>query len=140
MKRWTACILFLAMALACFCGAAEPISLISLPKSLKLIDEGAFSGTASFERVVLPEGAERIGSRAFAQSGVREAYIPASVTYIAEDAFEDCGNLKLFTPRGSYAHEWLAFSDYDYELIETEAVYAAEGVSLRAEADESGAL
>lgn len=142
MKKLIACLLFLAMALACFCGAAEPLSLIDLPKGLRLIDEGAFSGTAAFERVELPEGAERIASRAFAQSGVREVYIPASVTDIAEDAFEGCENLKVFTPKNSYAHEWLAFSDLDYELIETEtaAVYAAAGVALREEADEAGAL
>lgn len=141
MKRLTACLLFLAMALACTCGTAEPLSAIYLPKGLKLIAESAFVGTSSFEKVVLPEGAERIESRAFASSGVREAYIPASVEYIAEDAFDGCENLKVIVPRNSYAHEWLALKDIEYDLLDAQdsAVYAVAGVSVETETDETGA-
>ena len=143
MKRLIACAVFLAMVCACAMGMAEQALSLELPKELKVIGERAFSGTPSIQTVVVPDGAERIESRAFAESGVREAYIPASVSYIAPDAFDGCEDLRVFVPRNSYAHEWLAFSDLTYQLIEPEetvAVYAVAGVSLTEETDESGAL
>lgn len=143
MKKWMACIVFLAMLCSCVLGAAQPLPSLDLPKDLKVIGERAFSGTPSVQAVVLPDGAERIESRAFAESGVREAYIPASVSYIAPDAFDGCEDLRVFVPRNSYAHEWLAFSDLTYQLIEPEetvAVYAVAGVLLKEETDEGGSL
>ena len=66
-----------------------------LPARLKTIEEEAFSG-AAFEAVIIPDGCESIGSRAFANCpNLVYVRIPASVMYIAEDAFEGCDQVVI---------------------------------------------
>ena len=66
-----------------------------LPTGLNMIEEEAFAGLA-FEAVIIPEGCILIGPRAFADC-VNLVYIriPASMTEIAEDAFEGCPNVLI---------------------------------------------
>ncbi len=59
-----------------------------LPKKMKSISEEAFAGSAC-KTVVVPEGCERIGARAFADCpNLIYAKVPAGVE-IAEDAFDE---------------------------------------------------
>ena len=65
----------------------------TLPGNLKVIEAEAFAG-AAFEAVIIPDGCTTIGSRAFADCpNLLYVRIPASVTAIAEDAFEGCGQV-----------------------------------------------
>lgn len=74
-----------------------------LPASLAAVPDEAFVGAAAGE-VVIPEGCASIGSRAFADcTNLYAAVIPASVTEIAEDAFEGCSGVTITTPASSAA-------------------------------------
>lgn len=83
-------------------------SSLKLPAFLKEIGEEAFAG-CSEESVIVPDGCETIGARAFADSAsLRTITIPASVTSIAADAFDGCTDLTIRTPKGSYASRYAA--------------------------------
>lgn len=83
-------------------------SCLKLPAFLKEIGEEAFAG-CSEESVIVPDGCETIGARAFADSAnLRTITIPASVTSIAADAFDGCTDLTIRTPKGSYASRYAA--------------------------------
>ena len=69
-----------------------------LPDDLKEIGEEAFYGDQSITSLTIPDGAETIGSRAFAYSGLEQIYIPASVTVIPSDAFDGVQNLTIVSP------------------------------------------
>lgn len=71
-------------------------NILILPSSLKNISEESFMG-ANMERIILPEGVESIGSLAFAYCPhLHSINLPASITTIAENAFEGCENLVLY--------------------------------------------
>lgn len=71
-----------------FVGTAQASSL-TLPSSLKTIDDEAFMGDSALESVILPDGIEHIGERAFADSSLVEIYLPNSLQDIAENAFDN---------------------------------------------------
>jgi len=74
-----------------------------LPAALKMIAEEAFAGGA-FAAVQIPEGANEIGKRAFADcKGLVQISIPDSVTTIADDAFEGCSTVLFICSEGSAA-------------------------------------
>ncbi len=86
--------------------ALDP-NVCTLPASLKIIEAEAFAGDI-FSHVVLPEGCESIGSKAFANCGsLMEIYIPETVTFIAEDAFEGTTDFTISTPATSgYVYDY----------------------------------
>ncbi len=80
----------------------------SLPSSLLVIEDEAFMGTG-FEDVIIPEGIESIGVRAFADnSSMRTVKIPESVFAIGSDAFRGADGLVITGKSGSYAEKWAA--------------------------------
>lgn len=88
-KFWKLC---LALALVCAVASAETLRL---PASLTYIGEEAFARDRSLDAVVVPEGTEEIGPRAFAGSSMRSLSLPGSVTRIADDALEGCEGVAL---------------------------------------------
>ncbi len=63
------------------------IRTLDLPDDLKTIEALAFEGVDA-QMVILPDGCESIGPRAFADSSVRVVVIPGSVTTIDDTAFD----------------------------------------------------
>ena len=110
----------LVLLLSAFACAASADTL-KLPDSLKIIKDRAFMGDQALETVILPEGLERIGEYAFADSSVREINLPSSLQYIADNAFDNhASNLVLKVEKGSlgesYAKEHnLLFAVVKYE-------------------------
>lgn len=77
-----------------------------LPSALKRIEAEAFAQSA-FAAVLCPQGLEEIGAWAFADCvNLRQIAIPASVTLIAPDAFEGCGELTIFGEADSAAESF----------------------------------
>ncbi len=67
---------------------------LDLPKTIKYIGDGAFSGCSSVATIVLPENAEYIGAGAFMGcSSVKFITIPLTVGYIGNGAFYACSSL-----------------------------------------------
>ncbi len=83
-----------------------------LPEELLEIGEEAFANIQA-EEVVLPPQVQSIGSRAFADNEqLVLVNIPASVTFIADDAFDGCTELILLVGEGNtYAAEYAETHD-----------------------------
>ena len=75
-----------------------------LPGNTKVIEEEAFLGDTSLAEVVLPEGIEEIGSRAFAESSLVSIRLPESLVQIADDALEK--GVQVAAEAGTYAYAW----------------------------------
>lgn len=83
MKRFSGWVFALGMILCtllCTQAYTAHAEQLELPDNLKVIADKAFIGNTSIETVVLPEGIERIGSRAFASSGVKNINFPDSLS------------------------------------------------------------
>ena len=55
---------------------------------------GALRGCSALRRILLPEGLNSVGAFCFAESGLGEVVLPASVRFIKEFAFWCCRSLK----------------------------------------------
>lgn len=86
------------------------LSSVSLPETLREIQEMAFLGCSTLQEVTLPQGLSRIGAYAFAEcNALTRVYLPASVTEIADSAFSGCSkDLVLFGETGSFAERFAA--------------------------------
>lgn len=74
-----------------------------LPDNLTAIEAEAFL-SARFDEAVIPAGCKSIGARAFAgNTALTAVYIPASVTDIADDAFEGCSSVRFICTEDSAA-------------------------------------
>lgn len=85
----------------CFAGAAS-LKNLTVPKSLQVIGNVAFMTCPNLESLVFPEDSQlqSIRSMAFADSGLKEFTVPASVTEIAYQAFSSTP-LEKITFKGS---------------------------------------
>ena len=83
-----------------FTGTYTREQILTLPSGLTEIEEEAFAGVTA-RYVFVPETCERIGERAFAESGLWCVYLPAGLTDIAGSAFEDAPWLRVMVPAGS---------------------------------------
>ena len=92
--------------------------VLALPQSLQIIENEAFMGDTSLNEVVLPEGVTSIGDRAFKNSSITRLALPASLSFIAEDAFDGCRSLTLKVWQNSYAHRWCMEHDVRYQVID----------------------
>lgn len=83
----------------------------TVPESVTEIDNSAFAGCASLQKINLPEGLEIIGEGAFANSDIASVVVPKSVESIPRDTFSCCEKLKSVTvQQGVYKIEIGAFS------------------------------
>ena len=78
---------------------------IITPASLTVIEAEAFEGIAA-QVVRISDQVTSIGPRAFADSALRQIWIPSSVTDISESAFDGCDQVIIFCRSGSTAHAW----------------------------------
>lgn len=68
-------------------------STLTMPDALQIIEEEAFYGSTSIDKVVLSNKVKEIRARAFANSTLSEINLPDSLTFIADDAFVSCESL-----------------------------------------------
>lgn len=83
------------------CSISESKALV-MPRDLTAIGAGAFEKTNA-TKVIINDECIEIGSRAFADSRVRMIRIPGSVTEIAGDAFDGCGQIVVIAEAGTQA-------------------------------------
>lgn len=101
----TAAVMALLMLLG---GTAAFAEDLVLPSELARIEEQAFYGDTSLDGVILPDGLESIGSKAFAFSSLKVINLPGSLPAggIADDAFEGTSLERVFVPGGTAAAAW----------------------------------
>ena len=75
----------------------EDVSYIEIPKGVRVINDGAFSGLRAVNRIEIPNTVTTIKEEAFRFTGLLSVTIPDSVTVIERQAFSDCSNLKSIT-------------------------------------------
>lgn len=71
-----------------------------------MLSVSAFAQSAGYQYVVVPEGTKEIQARAFAGSSVTRVDFPASLTYIAPNAFEGVSGLSACVRPDSYAMQY----------------------------------
>lgn len=81
-----------ANALPAYALLSTKISSITLPASLKTIEEGALGNTA-ITSVAIPDGVTEIGDGAFSNTPLEAIVLPASVTTLGTGVFKDCTSL-----------------------------------------------
>ena len=87
--------------IAIVCGDTNAITT---PSDLICIDDEAFRNSDACY-VVLNNGIEKIGDFAFADcDSLYGIVIPASVTEISENAFDNCGTMAIIAAEDSYAY------------------------------------
>lgn len=100
---------------------ADKIKSVSIPGSVVKIEPYAFAGCINLDEIRLEEGIASLSDGAFAYTNLsKEFVIPRSVSYIADDAFDDVEDLHAAVYKDSYAHKWFINSDADesvYEVI-----------------------
>ena len=114
-RRLFATILALALLLTNSGLAALADTVLNMPAALKIIDEEAFYGDTSIDKVVLSDKVTEIRARAFANSTLSEINLPDSLTFIDESAFDGPGKVKVTANKGTYAYEWAVLHHYLYE-------------------------
>ena len=82
--------MLLAILLIMLCGTAwAEDNTVTLPASLKTVEEAAFEGNTAMETLVIPASVEEINSRAFADcSNLKKVTIEGTQVAIAADAFD----------------------------------------------------
>lgn len=86
----------------------------TLPLSLQVIEEDAFSDTAA-EAIILPEGFQEIGDKVFAEMPkLTDVYIPETIEYISDSAFSSTDKLTIHGIADSYATEWASRHDIPF--------------------------
>lgn len=105
LRRLLAILLVLNMLGADICTIAESAATLILPSALQVIDEEAFYGNTSIEKIIVPNGTTEIRSKAFADSSLAELQLPNTLTFIAADAFDGCSEFALIVPKNCYAYD-----------------------------------
>ena len=93
---------------------------LTLPPAVTDIGPETFAGTESLDEVMIPEGVISIQSLAFSGSGVHRIYLPASLEYIAPDAFDGCTGMTASVTVYSYAEEYCREHEIPYECEYTD--------------------
>lgn len=93
-------------------GYHEPVVISG---TCKVIGEGAFYNNDLLGGITIGEGVERIESKAFAKCKYEGSiYLPASLTYIALDAFDK--EVTYVVEKGSYAERWVRDNAFTYTI------------------------
>jgi len=123
-RRFIACLLVMMLISSDMAVLAESVlKTLTLPAAMQIIDEEAFYGNTSIDKVVVPDGTTEIRSKAFANSSLTEIELPDTLTFIAEDAFDGCAKFSVSAPMGCYAYEWAVKKGYIGSQETTPAEY-----------------
>lgn len=90
---------------------------LTVPDDVVVIAEGAFGMNHMIRDVVLPESVVVIEKGAFACSSLKKCYIPKSVRYIGEKAFNCCNHLIVECHQNTYAHKYAELNNIKYQIL-----------------------
>lgn len=118
-----------------FCSASASAAF-KLPDGTTDIEDEAFMNAYVSYYLTIPEGVKTIGHRAFLGGRAMQVKLPASLSYIAPDAFAPSASFEVVP--GSYAAQWCRENGYFCEnmrvSVDKEDVvsYADKPVELKA--------
>ena len=112
IRRALALILaFILLTLQCGIALSDTAQVV-LPSQVTIIEEDAFYGDTSLDKVVLPDGVTEIRARAFLNSSLSEIYLPGSIKFIDDTAFDGPENVSVTAEKGTYAYDWAIDEGY----------------------------
>ena len=79
IRKNLSCLLAAVMIITMMPGAG--LAELTLPSKVRHIEASAFEGDTSLGEVILPEGIETIGARAFADASISRIHLPGSLLY-----------------------------------------------------------
>lgn len=123
-RRILSFVLILVMIFADGGIAALAEGVLRMPAALKIIDEEAFYGSTSIDKVTLPEGITEIRSKAFANSTLSEINLPDSLTFIADDAFDGPDKVTITANPGTEAYDWALRNHYIDDALKIKSITA----------------
>ena len=75
-----------------FAGSA--VETVTLPPTLRVLEEGTFRDCKNLRDIQLPQGLERIRQDCFARSGLAQITLPRSLKEVDKSAFSRCESLR----------------------------------------------
>lgn len=104
--------------------AAWNLTSISIPGTVAVISDGAFTGLEYAESITLAEGLQRIGVQAFqGAEKLTELTLPSTVTYIASEAFAGCPLTKITSLAATRAPSLAKQDVFDSSVYSTAQLY-----------------
>ncbi|MBQ9856011.1 MAG: leucine-rich repeat protein, partial [Clostridia bacterium] len=100
MKKILYSLLILILCAFSFTAFSQE-NVLRLPENLNSVEAGAFYGDKAISEVIVPVGVRSIGERAFAYTGLTRITIPASVSHIADNAFEGVSAFTVYVEEES---------------------------------------
>lgn len=122
MKSTRICRVILFMILCLLFTVPAFADVLTIPVGVKEIGEEAFYGDTSLDQVVLPEGIEKIGPRAFGESSLSSINLPASLENIGDDALDPDADIQVTAVKGSKAYDWAVEKGFIKEQEESSSV------------------
>jgi len=74
-----------------------PITKLTLPSSVKVIEDEAFANAYSLKSITFAEGLETTGYGAFLKTGISSVTLPQSLKTLGDNTFGNCENLSSIT-------------------------------------------
>ena len=142
-RRVLAFVLILVLLLTNSGVTALAEAVLTMPTALQIIDEEAFYGSTSIDKVVLSNNVTEIRARAFANSTLSEINLPDSLTFIDPSAFDGPEKVTVTANPGTYAYDWAVANHYiddtalrvtvtcsaETAVLEESVTWTAEGVN-----------
>lgn len=110
------------------------LKAVTLPDSLKVIEDEAFMECISISEIKLPHNLKEIGRDAFLNTNIASFSLPSSIEYIGEGAFavREQWNERRYAKKLSMSEDNSAYSISDNKLVENKerllADYASDDV------------
>lgn len=71
------------------------ISIAKIPSGIETIEKGTFFGCSNLEFLTLPESLKKIDEKAFAKTGLKEINLPGNIKFIESQAFSEVAVTKV---------------------------------------------
>ena len=112
IRRFISMLLVLCILVSSTSFSALAESVLVMPAALQIINEEAFYGSTSIDRVILSNNVKEIRARAFANSTLSEINLPDSLTFIDPSAFDGPDKVTVTANPGTYAYNWAVANHY----------------------------
>ncbi len=74
-------------------GYATGLTSVEMPSSVRSIGNGCFNGASALKSIQLPDRLDFLGNGAFAYTAITTARVPAGLTVLPSQTFEECRQL-----------------------------------------------
>ena len=105
MRKTAVAVFIQALLLSVVLSVVAFADTIALPLALSDLGEAAFQDDLSLDSVVINEGVKEIKDLTFAGSSLREIYLPSTINFIADNAFDPNSGVQFFV-LNQYSYDW----------------------------------